>query len=374
MNGLYIHIPICRRKCLYCDFYSVGESVVRKDILVDALIRELQIRRSEITGEVSSIYIGGGTPSLFGIEDLNRLLVNVRKIFEICKDVEITIELNPDDVSNEYAKGLKFIGINRVSVGIQSLDDGELKRVGRRHDAKSALKCMEIISNEFDNCSYDLIFGLPGQTLDSWRRSLYGVLQFSPKHISAYSLMYEEGTALTFLRCRGDIRELDEGLSEAMFYELCEMSSRIGLRQYEISNFAREGFESRHNSSYWKGVPYLGIGPSAHSYDGMRCRRYNLPDVKNYVRGIMEDGNPVISEEILSDDELREEYVMTRLRTCSGIDLVEFKEKFGVKEYEQLLVRMKPIISKGMLKRIDGRVTLTRKSILISDSIIVNLI
>ena len=373
MAGLYIHVPICRRKCLYCDFYSCGEGGVATSTLMNALTREIKLRKKEVSEPIDTLYIGGGTPSLLSASDINRLLNTAYDSFEISANAEITMEVNPDDISHSYAGDLKSIGINRISAGIQSLNDSELRAVGRRHDASGAIKAMEILRNTFDNCSFDLIFGLPGQTLSSWKHSVDGVLDFSPQHLSAYSLMYEPGTPLSALRDAGRIREIEEELSVEMFGTLIEQTDKSGMIQYEISNFSLPGYESRHNSSYWKGKPYLGIGPSAHSFDGRNTRRWNISDIKQYVKIETETTEAMYQEEYLTEVERIEEYIMTRLRMKSGIPLQEFAQLFGAQQSERLLSKASGMINNGELLLSENHLALSRETILTSDAVIVRL-
>ncbi len=380
---VYVHIPFCRRKCIYCDFFSVGERLADWPGLVDSLLREARIRAdsfgSHTPGVPSSLYIGGGTPSLMPVEELLRLSAGLSELFPD-GPVEFTVEVNPDDVSEEKVAAWCAAGVNRVSMGVQSLMDTELKAICRRHTAVDAVKAYGLLRRSFRNISLDLIFGLPGQTSDSLRRTVDGFLDMAPEHISAYSLMYEERTALTRMRDRGTIGETAETDSVEMFAMVSDMLAGAGYEQYEISNYAREGFRSIHNSSYWKGLPYIGLGPGAHSYDGLRTRRANLPDLAAW-RGGDETDFP-FSEETLTDDELREEYIMTRLRTREGIPLDEFGRKFGSVERDRLL-RKAGRFMEGTVRRNpqplltlcdDGKfLSLTRAGIMVSDEVISSL-
>lgn len=377
MAGLYIHIPICRRKCLYCDFFSCGESVVDKAALLKALMAEMRARRDELSGKIDTLYIGGGTPSLLPATMIAELISEADSVWGLKSDAEITVEVNPDDVDDMLCRGLLSAGVNRLSAGIQSLVDEELKAVGRRHDSRTAVKAMQLISEAFDNCSFDLIFGLPGQTFDTWHYSLEGVLKFEPKHLSAYSLMYESGTPLTVLRDKGMITESDDEEVSHMFELLMDHAALSGYSQYEISNFARPGYESRHNSSYWSGTPYLGIGPSAHSYDGRYTRRFNPADTRKYIDAFSDEcrlAKPYYIEESLSDDELHEEYILTRLRTRAGISLSDHINRFGTDLTESLLKKAAPHIANGNLRNDNVSLMLTKRSILISDTVIVDLL
>lgn len=383
MAGLYVHIPICRHKCLYCDFYSCGEKAVDADALIACICEEMRRRRKELYDDrnlfqdfsrplFDTVYIGGGTPSLLTENQLRKLLREIYAIFNIKEGAEVTIEVNPDDVTADLCAVLKECGVNRISAGIQSLVDKELLAVGRRHNADTARRAMGLLSEHFDNCSFDLIFGLPGQTFQSWKYSVDEVMAYRPKHISCYSLMYEEGTALTLLRDQGRIKESDEILSEKMFGYIQRAASDHNYIQYEISNYAQPGFESRHNSSYWCGAPYLGIGPGAHSYDGDRKRRANTPDSRKYIKHFSSvEDKPFYEEEILSDAELKEEYLLTRLRMRKGFSREDYVAHFG--GIDDIAPRLNRLLSEGLLIEEGGYIKIAPEHIMMSDAIIVEL-
>lgn len=355
-------------KCIYCDFYSVGDRIADWHGYVDTLIEELNHRITELPQPLRTIYIGGGTPSLMPREDFQRLCEALRPYMDEVE--EFTIEVNPDDVTPEMLQVWKRGGGNRLSMGVQSFDDGMLKTIRRRHSADAARKAYQMARAIFDNVSIDLIFGLPGQTLEMWCRDVEVAISMRPEHISSYSLMYEEGTALTLLRERGVVSETPEDLSEEMMKILISELRKAGYEHYEISNFALPGFRSLHNSSYWQGTPYLGLGPSAHSYDGNRCRSANKADIKAYISNWDEN---LISREYLTDEELREEYIMTRLRTKEGIDLEDFRGRFGEKEYQRLIKCSDQYLKDGSLLLSSGRLSLSETAVLISDTIILAL-
>lgn len=373
ISGIYIHIPFCRRRCLYCDFFSVGASRARWNDYVSALIAEF---RAGIAGipicPDTTIYIGGGTPSLIPPDEFMRLSDALRTV--VPASPEFTIEVNPDDVSPELARVWRDGGVNRVSMGVQSLVDRELKFIGRRHDSRAAIRAFDVLRSYFDNISLDLMFGLPGQTSKSLEESVRGILRLAPEHVSAYSLMYEERSALTRMRDRGMVREVDDEDSLEMFTLLSDMLTDAGYEQYEISNYARRGFRSRHNSSYWDAAPYLGIGPGAHGYDGNRIRSANAPDIDAYIdywnHGI---GPRPLVEERLTDDELREEAIMTQLRTREGISLAAFARRFGEDAATRLRNSATVWIKRGMMVEKNGTLALTRAGIMISDEIISDL-
>lgn len=377
-GGLYIHVAYCRSKCIYCDFYSAGGRIADWPRYVDALIEELNCRIAELPQPLRTVYLGGGTPSLMPADDFIRLAEAIRPHMDEVE--EFTIEANPDDINDEILEIWKREGVNRLSLGIQTLHDHLLKRIGRRHDASAARRAYTMARNHFSNISVDLMFGLPGQTLGMWREDLQEVIYMHPEHISAYSLMYEEGTALTLLRDQGRLPEAEDGLTEKMFQVLVSELKDAGYEHYEISNFVLPGYRSRHNSSYWRQLPYLGIGPSAHSYDGHRIRSANPPDLKRYLDYWTDDNvdterpDMINIKEELTNDELREEYIMTRLRTCEGIPMTDFIERFGRKEWEKLLHKANTRIESGHLLLTDTEIRLSESAILISDAVIVDLI
>lgn len=383
MAGIYVHIPFCRRRCLYCDFYSVGESLADWTAYTDALCNEANDRipdflNSSVMGP-DTIYIGGGTPSLIPSVEFKRLAETLLNLSS--SPVEFTVEVNPDDVTREKARLWRDSGVTRISMGVQSMIEKELKAVGRRHSPAQVLNAFEIIRPLFENISLDLMFGLPLQSLDSLALSVQKILELAPEHVSLYSLMYEERSALTALRTSGKLNETPESESVRMFEYINEILPSAGLLRYEISNFARPGFESRHNSAYWHQIPYIGIGPAAHSYDGVKYRRANAPDVREYVR--RRGKNILYDSEYLSEDEVAEEWIMTRLRTVSGLDLEMFKLRFGTYRFDRLIRDAQHWIKSGHLElkpdlSLDCQessfsLSLTDKGIMISDEIMASL-
>lgn len=308
-----------------------------------------------------------------------KLLVNV--VEGVCEafagldPVEVTVEVNPEDVNRGFAEALRGSGVNRVSMGVQSLCDRELEAIGRTHTAERALRAYETLRGVFADISLDLMFGLPLQTLDSWRKSVEGVLALRPEHLSAYSLMWEERTALCKMRALGKAEECGENLSEEMYRLLTESVREAGYEHYEISNYCLPGHRSRHNSAYWTGAPYIGLGPGAHSYDGERRRRSNPADTPRYIRHFCGEGSlsqDFAEEERLSDEELREEYIMTRLRRCEGIDMYAYGTRFGRDALSRLEkeARRNP----ALLCIEEGRVRLAPEAVMRSDSAILALL
>lgn len=374
MAGVYIHIPFCARKCVYCDFYSVGARLADWPRLVSALLDEARIRVPELTGagaKCDTLYIGGGTPSLLPPGEFGRLAAGVLSLTGPVS--EFTVEVNPDDVTGELADAWRGAGVDRVSMGVQSLVDDELRAIGRRHDSRRAREAYDTLRRRFGNVSLDLMFGLPGQTRRSLRESVAGVIDMRSEHVSVYSLMYEERTALTRMRDSGRIDETPEEESAAMFADISEMLDAAGYEQYEISNYSLPGFRSRHNSAYWSGEPYVGLGPAAHSYDGLRTRRANAPDVRAYISRWLDGGGDAVAVETLTDDELREEMIMTRLRTRGGIPLEEFRRRFGAVAFRSLLSASRRWVAGGLMEERDGTLALSRRGVMVSDEIIVSL-
>ena len=373
MAGIYIHIPFCRSFCKYCDFYSTTDESLKTDF-VDAVIRETELRSRYLEGEtVETVYLGGGTPSLLTEVQLRRIMDSIRSNLKVSGDPEITVEVNPDDVTEGYFASLRGIGVNRISLGVQSWDDKRLKYLGRRHNAAQSADALELVFKEgIKNVSVDLIFGVPGMTTADLRHDLEKTLLYPVTHISAYHLTIEKGTRLATMKEKGKLTEIDEETSNAMFALLAGICRENGFIRYEISNFALEGYMSKHNSSYWKQVPYLGLGPSAHSFD-RRSRQWNAADVKTYIRSVAGGSVPFEREEL---DRLTvfNEYVMTGLRTMWGIDLTHV-ETFYDKELHDYLVNMSgKYIRYGMMKREKNTLVLTDQGKMISDNIIAELI
>lgn len=349
MAGLYVHIPYCRSKCAYCDFYSGPLRAFDEAEYFAAVDRELTARRHEV-GELQTVYIGGGTPSSVSPQRLAPYL-NLAP-------GERTVEVNPDDVTPELARGLLRAGANRVSMGVQSLNDAELQAIGRRHTAAGARKAYNILRAEgFTNISLDLIYGLPGQSLESWRRSLGELLEWGPEHLSAYILSYEPGTLLTARLKSGKIAEASEELIEQMYDHLCQTTRQAGFNHYEISNFALPGRHAQHNSSYWDMTPYLGLGPGAHSFDG-KVRRENPANLKAYL------ANPegAAQIEIETDNNRFNDRLITALRTSQGIDESLFTPE-ELRHARRLLVPAGP-----------GRLRIAESRWLLANSILLDLI
>lgn len=373
MAGIYIHIPFCKQRCRYCAFYSSTMHDMRKRYIA-AVCREIFMRRIYIIGErIDTIYFGGGTPSLLDENDLQNVLRGIGENHDIAPDAEMTLEGNPDDLTPEYLAMLRRVGFNRLSIGIQSLNDERLSALGRRHNADRARQAVrDARMAGFENISIDLMFALPKSTCEEWQRTLDSAIELRPTHISAYNLTYEEGTALHRGVTLGEIVPVSEDENIAQFELLINTMKRNGFRHYEISNFALPGFESRHNSSYWHDTPYIGCGAAAHSYDG-KSRQWNISDVKGYIQG-MECGQPRFEIEHLSETDKYNDAILTRLRTSDGLPVEWFREKFAAPFTEYMLRAAQPHIAAGRLQACDERIALTRSGIFVSDAIMRDLI
>ena len=373
MAGIYIHIPFCKSFCSYCDFYSITDNSL-KDALVQAVIRESSIRPSYLEGEnVKTVYFGGGTPSLLEPATAAALISDLKKKFPFSDDPEITFEVNPDDVYEGLFIDLKKAGINRISLGVQSWDDKRLRYLGRRHDAAQSARALDMVFREgIKNVSVDIIYGVPGMTTADLKADLEKTFAFPVTHLSAYHLTVEEGTRFGRMKKEGKLKETDEETSASMFSLLGKVCREHGFIHYEISNFAKEGYISRHNSSYWKQVPYLGLGPSAHSFDG-RSRQWNVADVRKYVKAISSGEIPCEREE-LDRITVFNEYVMTSLRTMWGIDLTHVEEFYDKELHDYLVNLSGKYIRYGLMKREKNTLVLTDQGRMISDNIIAELL
>ena len=373
MAGIYIHIPFCKSFCGYCDFYSITDNSLMDD-LVQSVIREASLRSSYLEGEtVETLYFGGGTPSLLGPAATARLISELKRNFPISDDPEITFEVNPDDVYEGMFGELKKAGINRISLGVQSWDDKRLRYLGRRHDSAQSARALEMVFREgIKNVSVDLIYGVPGMTTADLKADLEKTFTFPVTHLSAYHLTVEEGTRFGRMKKAGKLKETDEEISASMFSLLGRICGEHGFMHYEISNFAREGYISRHNSSYWKQVAYLGLGPSAHSFDG-RSRQWNVSDVRKYIKAIS-NGEIPCEREDLDRITVFNEYVMTSLRTMWGIDLTHVEEFYDKELHDYLVNLSGKYIRYGLMKREKNTLVLTDQGRMISDNIIAELL
>lgn len=371
MAGVYVHIPFCASRCSYCDFFSTLELKGAGVPYVDAVVAEAARRGSELRGEaVRTLYLGGGTPSQLPLALLARLIDGLCNALDLTHVDEFTIEANPDDVSPEWCAELPSMGVNRVSMGVQTFEDDILRLIGRRHNAQQVMQSVDDLRDAgIDNISIDLIYGLPGQTLESWTATVGQAIALKPQHISAYGLTYEPGTRLWRQRELGEVQEVPEEECVEMYRLLLARLQAAGFEHYEISNFALPGCHSCHNSSYWDGTPYLGLGAAAHSYDG-KVRRSNPPDLKAYI-GNIKAGKLVCEEEEMTLWERYDERVMLGLRTSAGVDVELLRTEFGDELTEHFLSEVRRHLAAGNVRREgNSRYVLTADGILLSDSVI----
>lgn len=369
MAGVYLHIPFCESRCVYCGFFS-STLMHRREAYVSALCREMELRRNYLQGErIETVYLGGGTPSTLTAGQLQRLFSHIYKVYNVANDAEVTIECNPDDVTPEFCNALRTLPVNRVSMGAQTFSDARLLFLRRRHKSGDVARAVENLRQAgVRNISVDLMFGFPHQTLEEWRDDISKALQLRLQHVSAYSLMYEEGTPLYRMLEAGRVEETDEELYRQMYDTLIDMLTQNGYEHYEISNFCLPGYHSRHNNAYWNGTPYIGLGAAAHSYD-VRTRSWNVSDIDKYINDIMLGTLLSESEEIDTTTRYNDR-IVTALRTREGISI----DSMSVKEREYLMHQAQPFIDASLMRLRDGHISLTREGIYISDTIMAELI
>lgn len=374
MAGIYLHVPFCKGRCAYCDFFSSTNAEL-KEAYVSALCRELEMRRDYANGEpVRTIYLGGGTPSQLSLPQLDRLFSYIYKVYGVDESAEITLEANPDDLTEEYVRGIReCLPVNRISMGVQTFDEGRLRLLRRRHTAMQAIEAVERCRRYgFSNLSIDLIYGLPGEDLMAWESDLNQAIALDVPHLSAYHLTYEEGTPLWQMKNRGEVVEVDEELSAQMYTLLVGRLAKAGYVHYEISNFCHPGMESRHNSSYWKGIPYIGCGAAAHSYDG-HSRQWNVASIPDYMKGV-EEGNLRVEREELDLYTAYNDYMVTHMRTLWGVSLSEVRERFGEALLTHGVRSAQPYVKAGLLLREGDVLRLSEKGVFLSDGIISDLL
>lgn len=368
MAGIYIHIPFCKTRCVYCDFYSTTESEM-KSRYIGALCREIEMRRNYLQGEkIGTIYFGGGTPSQLSREDFAQVFAAIERTFGSITAGEITLEANPDDLTEEYLQSLTSLPFNRISMGIQTFRDDTLRLLNRRHNAQQAIDAVARCKRAgFDNISIDLIYGLPGETADSWTADLQKAISLNVNHISAYHLIYEEGTRMYEMLQQHCVEEVDEDSSVEFFSTLIDELTKAGYEHYEISNFCKPGKHSRHNTSYWQGIKYMGCGPSAHSFDGM-SREWNVSSLHKYIEAIENGGRDYEMEELDLTTRYNE-YIITTMRTQWGADIVTLEQRFGTKLKDYCLHMAQSYINDGKLSLSGNTLKLTRDGIFVSDGI-----
>ena len=344
MSGIYLHIPFCKQACFYCDFHF-STSLKKKDELVSCLVKELEFRKEELQGEtIETIYFGGGTPSLLSQEEIELLLNTIQKNYKVLDNPEITLEANPDDLSEAKILELAKSPINRLSIGIQSFFEEDLQMMNRAHNSKEAKNCLEIATRHFDNITIDLIYGVPNMSNNRWRENLQIAFDFGINHISSYALTVEPKTALDSFIKQGKYPDVDEVVAKEHFDILVSETAKNGFVHYEISNFGKPDYFSKHNTSYWQGKKYIGIGPSAHSFNTTH-RSWNIASNAKYIKEIQVGNLPNEVEKLSKEDQFNE-YLMTGLRTIWGVSLDEIDSKFK----EQLLKSADKFINQGLLE------------------------
>ena len=371
MAGIYIHIPFCNSKCAYCGFYSIPSQKHKAEFL-EALKQEMASRKDYLQGEtVETIYFGGGTPSMLKVEEIAVLLDLIKDHHDLVDNLEITLEANPDTLSLPYLNGLRAIGVNRLSIGIQSFFDNDLQYLSRRHDSRHARQCVGMAKEAgFENISLDLIYGLPTADADQWNRNLDLFFELDVSHLSAYALTLEPNSILTKQIEMGKAKPVNEDDAIRDYEILCRRTVENGYIHYEISNFCKPGKHSRHNSSYWFGIPYAGFGPSAHSFDGT-SRQWNSSSVDKYViaRSVATWQSTVVEKELLAPEQVYNEYVMLRLRTMWGVDLKYMKREMGERFSEYCERHAEPLIAQGRLSKTREFLFLNDHQMLFADGV-----
>lgn len=371
MAGIYIHIPFCKSRCIYCGFYSTTLLDLRKKY-INAVCREMELRKNYIREPFSTIYLGGGTPSLLDEAELTKLFLYINNVYDVDRNAEITMECNPDDITPKFTNMLSHLPINRVSMGAQTFADSRLRLLHRRHNSDEVKHAVKLLREAgIKNISIDLMFGFPDESLSQWKEDISAALALNVEHISAYSLMYEEDTPLWKMLDTGKVKEIDEELSLTMFKELVCQLTDAGYEHYEISNFARPGYRSRHNSSYWHQVPYIGLGAAAHSFD-LNSRQWNVADLKLYIEEINNGIIPMEREE-LDNDTTFNDIITTALRTSDGIDLNALETRLGKRYRNTLISAAGKHLEQGLLEIRQDRLRLTSEGIFISDMVMSDL-
>lgn len=372
MAGIYVHIPFCKQRCTYCDFYTeVAPPFIPK--LIKSIVKEVEIRKDYLNDStINTIYFGGGTPSVLNKKQFSDIFNSILSAFSVNKDAEITFEANPDDLTSKFLDSIKSLPFNRLSIGIQSFDDEDLKRINRRHTSEQAIQAIRNAQKVgFSNISIDLIYGLPFQTLKKWEKQIDRALSLNIQHISAYGLTYEEGTKLFKQRENGEVKAVEDDTMNEMYLLLVNKLKQNGFEAYEISNFAKENFRSRHNSAYWKQEPYIGIGPSAHSYN-LNSRQWNIASISDYINAI--DNNSAFYEvEELTQIDKYNDYIMVSLRTAEGIDLKYVEHEFGLELATYCSDNIKPFVESKKVIQSKEILSLTTEGILISNQILIQL-
>jgi oxygen-independent coproporphyrinogen-3 oxidase len=371
--GIYLHIPFCTRKCAYCDFYSVANTKLSNHF-IDAICKEIELQKNYLNNEkVQTIYFGGGTPSILTINQIEKILTYVHRYFNVDSNTEITLEANPDNLNTEYLKALKRLGVNRLSVGIQSFNDADLQLMKRKHSVIQAVNSVKEAQNQgFNNISIDLIYGLPDLAITNWEKNINEALNLNIQHISAYHLTIEPNTTFHKLYNKQKLNLPTEDESIDQFKLLIDKTAKNGFLHYEISNFALDGSISLHNTNYWMGVKYLGLGPSAHSYN-LTSRQWNISNLNEYMDVILKGKAPSECEKLSKSDKYND-YLITSLRTMWGLNTEILKTEFGDKQEKYFIAKTKRMLSEKLLIKSGNNFILTEKGMFISDNIIQELL
>ncbi len=370
MSGIYIHSPFCKQACHYCDFHF-STSMKKKTELVEMLCRELELRKDEIGQTIQTIYFGGGTPSLLNSEELELIFKTIFEYFDISENAEITLEANPDDLSEEVIKMLDASPVNRLSIGVQSFFEEDLKLMNRAHNSEEALNSLKLAKQYFDNISIDLIYGIPGQSNEQWIENLDKALELKIPHISSYALTVEPNTALEKFIDKGKVKPVEDETYREQFDILVNKLTNNGFEHYEFSNYGKPGYHSQNNMAYWLGKPYLGIGPSAHSYDGT-SRKWNISNNTLYIKAIAAGNLPQQTEKLSTTDSYNE-YIMTRLRTKFGVSTDDIQQKFGKVYRDHFLKETGKFLEDQLMERTGNTFHITPKGKFLSDGIAADL-
>lgn len=372
MSGIYIHIPFCKQRCTYCDFYTQVAPQLIPD-LIDAIVKELHLRKNYLSNKnIQTIYFGGGTPSLLNFSQFSKIFDTIYSLFKVNSDAEITFEANPDDLSDEFLKSIAPLPFNRISIGVQSFNDADLKLVNRRHTGLDAINAINRCrANGINNISLDLIYGLPNQSIDNWKTQLAKAFELKVQHISVYGLTYEPGTRLWKQREMGKVYATEDDTMNKMYDILLSEMQKYGYEAYEISNFALKGYRSKHNSAYWKMNPYLGLGPSAHSFNG-NSRQWNVSSNKKYIQAI-KNNDSFFEVELLTEHDQYNDFVMVSLRTSDGIKIDDLEKKYGIFYKNYCINNAQKYINNNKITIINNALILTTEGILVSNMIISDL-
>ncbi len=367
MSGIYIHIPFCKQACHYCDFHF-STSLKKKDELIQALVREIELRKEEFANStVETIYFGGGTPSLLSNDELLMIIASVHENYQVTEKPEITLEANPDDLTNQRINDLANTPINRLSIGVQSFFEEDLKLMNRAHNEQEAQECLSTAIRHFDNISVDLIYGIPGLSNKRWRENIKTALSYGIPHISSYALTVEPKTALDAFIKKGLIEDVDDDMAQEQFDILVNQLQANNFVHYELSNFGKKGYFSKNNSAYWQGKPYLGIGPSSHSFNGVQ-RSWNVRNNSKYINALQNNELPSTSETLSLTDKYNE-FIMTGLRTVWGVSITTIEKDFGMIYKNYLLVQAQKHINEHLLYIEDDILKVSNKGKFLSDGI-----